>query len=62
MGLKTPLYDSHTRLILESKDKMRRRGVPSPDEWDEVALTFAEPVASDAGFGRKLAYPEAGVV
>ena len=23
---------------------MRRRQVPSPDEWDAVALTFAEPV------------------
>jgi hypothetical protein len=54
-------YDSHTRLILESKDKMRQRGVPSPDEWDAVALTFAEPVASDAGFSRRLAYPNAGV-
>jgi hypothetical protein len=38
-------YDSQTRLQLESKDDMRRRGVPSPDGWDAVALTFAEPVA-----------------
>ena len=37
-------YDSHSRLQLESKDQMRARGVPSPDEWDAVALTFAEPV------------------
>lgn len=37
-------YDSHTRLQLESKDEMRSRGVRSPDEWDAVALTFAEPV------------------
>jgi hypothetical protein len=37
-------YDSHPRLQLESKDAMRARGVPSPDEWDAVALTFAEPV------------------
>ena len=37
-------YDSHTRLQLEGKDQMRARGVPSPDEWDAVALTFAEPV------------------
>jgi hypothetical protein len=37
-------YDSHTRLQLESKDQMRARGVSSPDEWDAVALTFAEPV------------------
>ena len=38
-------YDSNTRLQLERKEDMRRRGVPSPDGWDAVALTFAEPVA-----------------
>lgn len=38
-------YDSNTRLKLESKEDMRRRGVPSPDGWDSVVLTFAEPVA-----------------
>jgi hypothetical protein len=38
-------YDSTTRLVLESKEDMRRRGVPSPDGWDSVVLTFAEPVA-----------------
>lgn len=38
-------YDSNTRLQLEKKEDMRRRGVPSPDEWDAVVLTFAEPVA-----------------
>jgi hypothetical protein len=32
------------RLILESKEQMRARGVRSPDEWDAVVLTFAEPV------------------
>lgn len=37
-------YDSLTRLQLESKDDMRKRGIKSPDEWDAVALTFAEPV------------------
>jgi hypothetical protein len=31
---------------------MRQRRVPSPDEWDAVALTFAEPIASDAGFAQ----------
>jgi hypothetical protein len=54
--------DSHTRLLLEKKDDMRRRGAPSPDEWDAVALTFAEPVGAGAGFFRKLTYPEIGVV
>ena len=32
------------RLLLESKEHMRARGIRSPDEWDAVALTFAEPV------------------
>lgn len=37
-------YDSNQRLVLESKESMRKRGVRSPDIWDAVALTFAEPV------------------
>ncbi len=35
-------YDSSGRLLLESKQDMRKRGVPSPDEADAVALCFAE--------------------
>lgn len=31
-------------LVIESKEHMRGRRVRSPDEWDAVALTFAEPV------------------
>jgi hypothetical protein len=45
-------YDSNTRLALEAEEHMRARGVTSPDERDAVALTFAEPVAPDARFGR----------
>ena len=41
-------YDSAGRLLLESKADLRKRGVPSPDEGDAVALTFAEP----SGFPR----------
>lgn len=37
-------HDTNQRLLLESKEHMRSRGVRSPDEWDAVALTFAEPV------------------
>ncbi len=37
-------YDVNQRLLLESKEKMRARGLRSPDEWDAIALTFAEPV------------------
>jgi len=54
-------YDSHTRLVLEKKEHMRRRNVPSPDEWDAVALTFAEPVRPTA-FARRIEYPRLGVV
>lgn len=38
-------YDVNQRLLLESKEHMRARGVRSPDDWDAIALTFAEPVA-----------------
>jgi hypothetical protein len=40
-------YDVNQRLLLESKEHMRARGVRSPDEWDAVVLTFAEPVAEE---------------
>lgn len=37
-------YDVNQRLKLEAKEHMRARGVRSPDDWDAIALTFAEPV------------------
>jgi len=37
----------HQRLLIESKEHMRGRGVRSPDEWDAVAATFAEPVPAE---------------
>src|SRR5262249_58063725 len=39
-------YNSAGQLQLESKQDMRRRGVPSPDEGDAVALCFSEPAGS----------------
>lgn len=39
-------YDSSSRLVLESKDAMKKRGVRSPDLADALALTFAAPVRS----------------
>jgi len=54
-------YDSNTRLMLEKKDDMRCRGVPSPDLWDAVALTFAEPVNPNNGFNRDIIYPNLGI-
>lgn len=46
-------YDSLTRVVLESKDDIRKRGLRSPDEWDAVALTFAEPVIDDRRIARR---------
>jgi hypothetical protein len=44
-------YDAHTRLVLESKEHIVKRGQRSSDTWDAIALTFAEPVADEiAGF------------
>jgi hypothetical protein len=49
-------YDSLTRLQLESKQDMRRRGVPSPDIWDAVALTFAENLPPEPEAGERADY------
>jgi hypothetical protein len=54
-------YDINQRLLLESKEDMRRRGVRSPDEWDAVALTFAEPVGEGSG-PRDIVVPAFGAV
>lgn len=50
-------YDMNQRLLIEAKEHMRARGVRSPDEWDAIALTFAEPVVErrkrdEEGYGR----------
>ncbi|HEX4373924.1 MAG TPA: hypothetical protein VHZ50_11530, partial [Puia sp.] len=36
-------FDSKTRLQLERKEDMKKRGIRSPDEADALALTFACP-------------------
>lgn len=38
-------FDSNSRLQMEKKDDMKKRGLSSPDHADALALTFAEPVA-----------------
>lgn len=40
-------YDTAQRLLLTSKEQMRAKGIRSPDEWDAIALTFAEPVREE---------------
>lgn len=37
-------YDINQKLVLESKEDMRKRGLRSPDGWDAIVLTFASPV------------------
>jgi hypothetical protein len=54
-------YRSDGCLLLESKDDMKRRGMPSPDEADACVLCFANPIGSPAttrvpGFNRKIEY------
>jgi hypothetical protein len=55
-------YDSSGRLLLESKQDMRKRGMPSPDEGDAVALCFCDPAGfpRHLGFGRKIDYAGQG--
>ena len=36
------------KLVLESKDEMKKRGLPSPNKGDALALTFAMPVTKKA--------------
>lgn len=47
--LTAPEYDFFGRakdaIILESKESLEDRGIPSPDDGDALALTFARPVA-----------------
>jgi hypothetical protein len=52
-------YDSAGRLLLESKQDMKKRGLPSPDEGDAVALCFAsiDGFSSPRGWNRELNYP-----
>lgn len=41
-------HDKADRLVLESKEHMKGRGVASPDDGDALALTFAAPVSPEA--------------
>ena len=38
-------YDSQGRILLESKETLRQRGIPSPDKADALMLAFVEPVS-----------------
>lgn len=53
-------YDSLSRVLLESKEDIRKRGLRSPDEWDAVALTFAEPVVDRPPRPKEASYGAGG--
>lgn len=38
-------YDARNRQVMESKKKLKERGLPSPDVADALAMTFYQPVA-----------------
>jgi len=42
-------YDADSRIVLEKKSDMKKRGVKSPDRADALALTFAFPVQKNQG-------------
>ena len=46
MDLTGPGYfhDKRDRLLLESKEQMKKRGIDSPDDGDALGLTFAQAV------------------
>lgn len=58
------LYDNKMKMRLERKEDMEKRGLPSPDTADALALTFAQPVPlkrddTEAG-GGSMTEPEVG--
>jgi hypothetical protein len=42
-------YNKQQAIVLEAKESMKRRGLPSPDDADALALTFAYPVSQRSG-------------
>lgn len=50
----TYTYDSSRRLVIESKEKMKARGLKSPDSADAVALTFAVAISKARGTARGI--------
>lgn len=50
-------FDSKTRLIIEKKEDIKKRGIRSPDEADALALTFSFPAVSSDFNVKKLLNP-----
>jgi hypothetical protein len=43
-------YDSSRRMLMESKEHMKKRGLSSPDTGDSFVLTFAESIVQAGGY------------
>jgi phage terminase large subunit len=52
-------HDQNNAILLEKKEDMRKRGVPSPDRADALALTFAYSVVKQ-GYEEQDEEPEYG--
>jgi len=48
--------NNRDQLLLESKADMQKRGQPSPDDGDALALTFAQPVGPELSRPREERY------
>jgi hypothetical protein len=46
---------------VQGRHQEAAQNLPSPDEWDAIALTFAEPVTDNRG-PKPLAMPDLGIV
>lgn len=56
LGAPTYSFDVQDRLVLEAKDDLKARGLPSPDLGDALALTFAFPVRKERNLLREAAH------
>lgn len=55
-------YDNNQNYVLESKEDMKKRGFKSPDGWDAIALTFAEPVVINHDWDKPIKARYTGVL
>lgn len=42
--------NSRSQIVIESKDDIKKRGLPSPDDWEALLLAFAKPSKPGMGF------------
>lgn len=42
--------NSRSQIVIESKDDIKKRGLPSPDDWEALLLAFAKPTVTGSGF------------